>query len=247
MAYNCSLGAAPPGNPSPSFAPARRPIGGRHIGRGRIKFPDGRTIQARAPGTPFYVPGYLDDASEASLGLAIPLAPVIGLVGGLFGGGADKKKMKDRTARLNEMTAKAYAGDAAALAVLDQMATGYGGNWGSAYNSIKNAAKKVAAAVRAKLSAAGSTPPTAIPAPSAAPVAPPPVTLMPTIPGVTVAPVTYQPDAPPAAAPVATASAGGGGFDLSQMALPIGLGLAALLVLPKLMKNPPRRRRRSRR
>lgn len=234
MAYNWQMGAAPGvPEPSPIVPPARRPVGGRPVGRGHVvQTADGRTVGVRPPGTRLYVPGYHDDETEhqlmrQQLGLAIPIVPAISLVSGLFGGGADKKKYADRSKRLKAAIA------ARDLATLDLIASGYGGNWGTAYNPIKKSAKAAAAAIR-------STPAAGVPASIPVPMAPPsPVTLIPQVPGVIPIPVTYTPPPsaaptemvpPPVPGPVATADAGGG-FDVKSLVVPAGIGLGLYVLV----------------
>lgn len=241
MAYNWKLGDAPTPvpTPTPAFAPARRPVGGRPVKNGaRVRTADGRMVASRPPGTQLYVPGYLDDESDAlilrqqQLGLAIPVAPVLSL---LSSKGPDKKKWRERTNRLNEMTAKAEAGDASALAELDKMAGGYGGAWGTAYNPIKRMARDAAARIRAKQAGAapapGSPPIVVQPVPGVIPIAqpipaPPPTYSAPVpVPASDSPPMPATPDAP--IAPGAPQS--GGGFDAGKLVVP-GLVVAGLLM-----------------
>lgn len=243
MTYNWQMGA-PPDAPEPPkrMLPIRRRVGGRVASRGRVVTADGRIIEGRPPGTRLYVPGYHDDETEhmmmrQQLGLAIPVAPIIGAIGGkLLGKGPDKGKWNDRTKRLKAAIA------AQDLTTLDLIASGYGGNWGTAYKPIERAARDAAAAIR-KGSATAA-------APVAAP-APAPVTLVPQIPGVVPVPVTYTPSPsapapemtpPPTPAPIATADAAGGGMDLKALIIP-GAVVGALLVLSNSFGSGRRSRR----
>jgi len=164
--------------------------------------------------------------NQNQLGFAIPVAPVIGL---LSSKGPTKKKWNERTKRVADMTAKAEAGDEAALVELDKIATGYGGAWGTAYNRIRSAAREAAARIRARRAGAapapGTPPITVQPIPGVIPVAQPIPLPAPSAGPADGPPTPATPDAPT----VPGASQSGGGFDAGKLVVP-GLAVLGLLI-----------------
>lgn len=282
MSYNVLMGELPPPvSPPMALAPRPRPVGGK-VARGRrtVKMPDGRVVPARAPGTNLYVPGFLDDEADAALmreggeeyeadalmamqqgqlGIAIPLAPVIGIASGLFGKKVSEKEKWLRSTRADGHAAGAGSVSAVAqllsaakdskyperrrigLEYLTQLANGQG------YDGKKyvQATPAVQLAAQKALATLGQSvgPVATMPTPTATGGGSPsyPVTVMPG----PDAP-QYDPSTLPTPEQVAQAAAGapaGGGFDLKKW-LPVILVGGLVLLGPKRRGNPRRRRRR---